>query len=259
MPRGLRCGHTFTSNCLVKLITSDGVRCPVCRIEHPLPFPSVTQIPVNSAVLEIIHQHEVESKKSYQCQVCNRKIAQVYCIDCLRGSKYFFCQMCDQREHNRPFKPVQGHQRFKILTKKCICSRHSDKQAILYSEKLSEFACEECKRSADWLTRSAMFVPIPDALKKLRFHSQNLSIFTLKAIYQLEESKQLVSERLRTHNPSETKKDVVSKFGNILDLVDERKMELIGCVEKEVRVSLWYHIINILHTIEVCSYFTSLC
>lgn len=219
-------------------MTNDGVRCPICRIEHPLPSPDVTQIPVNSAVLEIISQHEVESEKSYQCQVCNHKIAQIYCIDCVRGSKYFFCQMCDQREHNRPFKPVQDHRRHKLLTKKCVCSRHSDKQAILYSEKLSEFACEECKSTADWLTRSAMFAPIPDSLSKLQFHSQNLSIFSLKAIYQLEESKQLVNDRLKAHNPSKTKKDVRSKFGNMLNLVDTRRSELIDRVEKEVRVLL---------------------
>ena len=235
MPRALRCGHTFTSNCLVKLITGDRVRCPICRIEHVLPLPGVAQIPINSAVLEIIQQYDAESEKSYQCQVCNLKIAQVYCIDCLRGSKYFFCQTCDQCEHNRPFKPVQAHRRFKISTKKFICSRHSNKQAILYSEKLSQFACEECKRSNDWLTRSAMFVPIPDALNKLRLHSQNLSIFSLKAIHQLEESKQLVSDSLRVHNPSETKKEVISKFENILDLVNKRKLELQDSIEKEVR------------------------
>ena len=211
------------------------MRCPICRIEHLLPLPGVAQIPVNSAVLEIIQQYDAEGEKSYQCQVCNLKIAQVYCIDCLRGSKFFFCQTCDQCEHNRPFQPVQDHRRFKISTKKCICSRHSDKQAILYSEKLSQFACEECTRSNDWLARSAMFVPIPDALNKLRFHSQNLSIFSLKAIRQLEESKQLVSDTLRVHNRSETKKEVISKFENILDLIDKRKMELQDSVEKEVR------------------------
>ena len=239
MPRALHCGHTFTSNCLVKLITGDRVRCPICRIEHLLPLPSVVQIPVNSAILEIIQQYDDESDKSYQCQVCNLKIAQVYCIDCLHGSKYYFCQTCDQCEHDRPFKPVQAHRRFKLSTKKCICSRHSDKQAILYSENLSQFACEECTRSNDWLERSAMFVPIPDALNKLRFHSQNLSIFSLKAIYQLKESKQFVSEKFRVYNPSETKKEVISKFENILDLVNKRKMELQDIIEKEVRECIY--------------------
>ena len=231
MPRALRCGHTFTSNCLVKLVINDRVRCPICRSEHLLPFPGA-QIPVNSAILEVVKQYNVESGKLYQCQVCNLKIAQVYCIDCVHGSKYFFCRACDQREHNRPFKPVHGHQRFKISTKKWICSRHGDKPPILYSEKLSQFACEECMRSSDWLARSAMFVPIPDALNKLRSRSQNLSIFTLKAIHQLEESKQLISETLRVLHP---KSEVISKFENMLDLVNKRRVELLDSVEKEVR------------------------
>ena len=105
IPRVLRCGHTFTSNCLVKLMTHDGVKCPECRKKHPLLSPglSISEIPVNSAVLEIINQPEDESENSSRCQVCDENNAQVYCIDCLSGSKYFFCSMCDQHEHNRPF------------------------------------------------------------------------------------------------------------------------------------------------------------
>ena len=90
-----------------------------------------------------------------------------------------------------------------------------------------------------------MFVPIPDALNKLRFQSQNLSILLLKAKYQLEEPEKLISEQLKHIDTPviKAKKDILSKFENILYLVEEKKFELRHRVENEVR-TLFYCIVE---------------
>lgn len=219
----------------------------MCSVDHPLPTPDVTQIPVNYAVLEILRdisdasrdRLEEEDESTPRCQVCNIKKAQVTCIDCQPGVEFQFCHPCDQNEHNRPFKPVQGHRRYpidKIPNQKYICSRHRDKNAVLFSINLLEFACEECKRAPDWLTRSKMFAPIPEALTKLRTQSQKLNIYSLNVISQLKDAKHKMKAIIDNLDPSATKakQDIQSKFGAIVDLIQSRQQELLDYVEHEV-------------------------
>ena len=244
-PRSLRCGHTFSSGCLLKILTSRGVKCPICSIEHPLSSPDVSQIPVNYAVLEILRnivgtsKDQPSDENTPRCGVCNQKNAQVVCIDCQPGVKFLFCHPCDQQEHNRDFKPVQGHRRYpidRVPAPVFTCSRHRDKQATLYSENLQEFACEECKRAPDWLTRSTMFVPIPDALNRLRSHTQKLNIYSLNVMSQLKDAKHKMKRIIDGLDPSASKAklEIQTKFGGIVDLIQSRQQQLLDYVENEV-------------------------
>lgn len=228
-----------------------GVRCPICSLDHPLPMPDVTQIPVNYAVLEIIRnisaardRPDDEDENTPCCQVCSKKNAQVACIDCQPGVKFLFCHPCDQQEHNRPFKPVQGHRRYpvdRVPNAMYVCSRHRDTEATLFSESLFEFACEKCKLATDWPLRSKLFDLIPVALKRLRSRSQKLNIYSLNVISQLKDAKhkmKVIIERLDP-SASEAKQDIQTKFGAIMDLIQTRQRELLDYVENEVR-DLWY-------------------
>ena len=214
-------------------------------MEHPLPLPDVSQIPVNYAVLEILRnitettRDQPEDENTPRCGVCNLRTAQVVCIDCQPGMKFQFCHQCDQSEHNRPFKPVQGHRRYpidRVPAPVFICSHHRDKQATLYSENIHEFACEECKRAPNWLTRSTMFVPIPDALKRLRSHSQKLNIYSLNVMSQLKEAKHKMKHIIDGLDPSSSKAkmEIQTKFGAIVDLIQSRQQQLLDYVENEV-------------------------
>ena len=244
-PRSLQCGHTFCSECLRILLTSRGVKCPICSIEHPLSSPDVSQIPVNYAVLETLRNitgvssGQPADENTPRCGVCDKKNAQVVCIDSQPGVKFLFCHLCDQSEHNRPFKPVQGHRRYpidRVPAPVFTCSRHRDKQANLYSENLKEFACEECKRAPDWLTRSVMFVPISDVLSRLRSHSQKLNIYSLNVMSQLKEAKHKMKHIIDGLEPSASKAklEIQTKFGGIVDLIQSRQQQLLDYVEKEV-------------------------
>ena len=219
----------------------------MCSVDHPLPTPDVTQIPVNYAVLEILRnitdssrdRPEDEDESIARCQVCSIKNAQVACIDCQPGAEFLFCHACDQREHNRPFKPVQGHRRYpvdKVPNQKYVCSRHRDKIAMLFSINLFEFACEECTRGPDWQTRSKMFGPIPDALSRLRSQSQKLNIYSLNVISQLKDAKHRMKAIIDSLDPSasQAKQDIQTKFGAIMDLIQTRQQELLDYVEHEV-------------------------
>ena len=227
---------------------SKGVKCPMCGVDHLLPTPDVTQIPVNYAVLEIIRnisdtsrdqQDTTVDENTPQCQVCGAKNAQVACIDCQPGVKFLFCHTCDQQEHNRPFKPVQAHRRYpvdRVPMAAYICSRHRDKQAILFSESLFEFACEDCKRDPDWLKRSTMFDPIADVLNTLRSHTQKLNVYSLNVISQLKDAKHKMKVITGNLEPSATraKQVIQTRFGAIMDLIQTRQQELLDCVENEV-------------------------
>ena len=226
---------------------SKGVKCPICGVNHPLPTPDVTQIPVNYAVLEIIRNICDTSRDRLdpvddttpRCQVCSTKNAQVACIDCQPGVKFLFCHTCDQQEHNRPFKPVQGHRRYpvdRVPMAVYVCSRHRNNQAILFSENLFEFACEDCKKDPDWLTRSTMFDAIPDVLHRLRSHSQKLNVYSLNVISQLKDAKHKMKVIIENLDPSasKAKQDIQVKFGAIMDLIQTRQQELLDYVENEV-------------------------
>ena len=209
------------------------MKCPICSIEHLLSSPDVSQIPVNYAVLELLRNVTETSREppvdenTPRCGVCNQKNSQVVCIDCQPGVKFLFCHPCDQREHNRPFKPVQGHRRYpidRVPAPVFTCSCHHDKQATLYSENFREFACEECKRAPDWLTRSTMFVPIPDVLNRLRSQSQELNLRCLNVMSQLKDAKHKVKHIINRLDPSadKAKLEIQTKFGAIIDLIQSQ-------------------------------------
>ena len=262
IPRNLRCGHTFCSSCLGLMIRR-GIGCPGCCLSisvndgQSLPFTDVSQIPVNQAILEVLAgiidlDHTTSESSSDEsaarsststtpsyCGVCNQRNAQVVCVDCQPGVNVMFCHPCDQCEHNRPFKPVQGHRRYpidRVPAPVFTCSRHRDKQTTLYSENLQEFACEECKRAPDWLTRSTMFVPIPDALNKFCSHSQKLNIYSLKVMSQLKHTECKMKRIIDglDSSASKAKLEIQTNFGAIVDLIQTRQQQLLGYVENEV-------------------------
>lgn len=247
-PRSLRCGHTFCTKCLMKIMTTKGMKCPVCSKWHNLQRPDVMQLPPNYAVMEIVkHQVEpVENQATAQpkCEACKEVSATVVCLDCFPGSQFLFCDGCDSKEHNRPFAPVRRHRRFPIDNPPpahIICTRHRGNRAIMFSVNLNQFACEECKQSPDWISRADQFEPVQEVVRRWRTQAQKLNQYSRDVVDKLTGSKRSLSRIIHELNPSAStaKSQIQKTFGELMDIIQERQQNLLKYVEEEVSYVNW--------------------
>lgn len=85
-----------------------------------------------------------------------------------------------------------------------------------------------------------MFVPISDALNRLRSHSQKLNIYSLNVMSQLKDAKHKMKQIIEGLEPSASKAKLAiqTKFGGIVDLIQSRQQQLLDYVENEVGMVL---------------------
>ena len=239
-PRILRCGHTFCTRCLTRLMTPKGAKCPVCNNVHPLDQPNVMQLPPNYAVMQILKTSddsaspEVQTLPKPDCEYCKKNPAEKVCIDCSPGAQVKFCVQCDSEWHNRPFPPVQRHRRYPINqlpTLTPTCSTHRSNEATLYSFQLNEFACSEC--SASSVLKHQQFEPIQQAVLKLRSRAQRLNQYSQEVIGRLSQSEVKIGQIVFELAPSVTtaKNEIQATFSNIIDAIQERQQALVKRVD----------------------------
>ena len=246
-PRSLRCGHTFCTKCLMKIMTPRGVKCPMCSTMHPLSSPDVLLLPINHAVQEIVKNISTNDQKSITeqpelppCGVCHNSPASIVCIDCQPGHQFKFCNQCDLDEHTRPFIPVQRHRRFPIdkapLLNFTPCSRHSHVPASLYSESLNEFACSECQKDEDWFTRGLHFEGVMEVAKRMRVKIQKLTKYISAVFKEITESKQNLETIMNDLEPASmtVKVNITKTFSKLIEVLQERQKTLLANVEVEV-------------------------
>ena len=245
--RSLRCGHTFCTKCLMKIITSRGVRCPMCNHPHNLSSPDVMLLPINYAVQEVLKTISTNKGMVEQqqpdlppCGVC-RNPATTICVDCEPGSHFNFCAKCDNEEHGRPFGPVQRHRRFPVDKAPSPnlysgCPRHPAVSVSLFSESLNEFACSMCVSEEDWMTRGSQFELIVEATKRLQGKVHKLNKYTTDIIRRMNESKYTLETILRNLEPTtmEVKADITTQFSKLIEGLQKRQRSLLANVEVEV-------------------------
>lgn len=233
----------------MKIMTSKGIKCPMCSQVHPLSNPDVALVPINYAVQEILKSISGDGKlmNSEQpdrppCGVC-RKPASVICIDCEPGNHFHFCEKCDEEEHGRPFGPVQRHRRFPgdkapVLGSLTGCVRHPNATVSFYSETLNEFACNLCVAEEDWSLRVVHFTSVSQATKKLQGRVQKLSKHTLDILSRLTGSRQMLEDILTNLEPASlnVKAEINSRFSNLIEALQERQKILLANVDVEVSV-----------------------
>ena len=246
-PRVLRCGHTFCTRCLTKLMTPKGVKCPMCTSVHPLDQPNVLHLPPHYAVMQILKisddcaDPEVRSLPEPDCEYCKQMPAEKVCIDCNPGSQVKFCVQCDSEWHNRPFAPVQRHRRYPINqlpTLTPTCSSHRSNEATLYSLRLNQFACNECTASPDWDLKQQEFEPIEQAVRRLRTRAQRLNQYSQEVVGRLSQSEIKISQIVFELAPSvtTTKNEIQATFSNIIDAIQKRQQTLVKRVDAVVSI-----------------------
>lgn len=250
-PRSLRCGHTFCTTCLLKIITPRGVPCPVCSRLHPLDNPDVMLLPVNHAVQEIMKNlasqdqqdsivKEEQQRELPSCGVCGTRSATVVCIDCDPGNQFKFCEACDRDEHMRPFGPAQRHKRFPVdkvpPNALMYCKRHPRVTATLYSETTNEFACNMCQMEEDWQGRAPLFQLISECTKKMRGKVQKMTKYTNDVVKKLSESKLNLETIMNNLEPGSmtVKANITRTFSKCIEVLQERQRILLANVDVEV-------------------------
>ena len=247
-PRVLRCGHTFCTKCLTKLMimTAKGAKCPMCNNLHPLDQPNVLQLPPNYAVMQILTSdgradQEVQNVSEPDCEYCSLRAAERVCIDCSPGNQVKFCGPCDSEWHNRPFPPVQRHRRYPINQLPTVtptCSVHSSNQATCYSLVLNRFACAECTVSSDWSLKQQQnqFEPIEQAVPRIRTRAQRLNQYSQDVVERLSQSEIKIYQIVAELAPSvtTTKNDIQTTFSGIIDAIQERQQSLMRHVDNVV-------------------------
>lgn len=243
-PRSLRCGHTFCTKCMMKIMTPRGVRCPMCNLPHHLSSPDVMLLPINYAVQQILKTISTEVDQEQPdlppCDVC-RNPATIICVDCEPGNHYNFCVKCDHEEHGRPFAPVQRHRRFPIdkapsPSSYARCPRHPTVTVLFFSESSNEFACNLCTSEQDWATRSPQFEVIGEVSKRLRGKVQKMNKYTTDTINRLTLSRQTLENILSHLEPSsmDVKADITAQFSKLIEALQERQRILLDNMDVEV-------------------------
>ena len=232
------------------IMTSRGVKCPICGLLHSLPSPDVILLPINYAVQDITktiakkEQSDIDEQLDLPpCYVCQSYPATKICIDCDPGNHFKFCEKCDNDEHNRPFGPAQRHRRFPIdagapiPSNNCICSRHPH-IATFYSESLDEFACSVCASEDDWQVRSPHFKLVVEVTKNMRAKAQKLTKHTNDMVKKMTMSKHQLKTIISDLEPAsmEVKRNIAKTFSQMIDALQERQKILLADVDYEVSV-----------------------
>lgn len=231
-----------------------GIECPVCSVYHQIDLPDVTQFPPNYAIFEILTQQNLlrsdlnTGLPTDMCEACTTSPVTMVCIDCQPGSQIKFCKLCEEKEHNREFEPVRRHRRYPKgqvpkHTMAIFCSRHRNNKAALFSESLNEFACNEaCTNEPEWYIRSTQFEPISDAVKRLRAQAQGLIKKSRKVVSRLAEMKTMISQEINALGPTaiNVKANILTIFTELLDIIQQRRENLVTLVEEEVIISYYY-------------------
>ena len=248
MPRVLRCGHTFCTKCLTKLMimTPKGAKCPICNKLHPLHQLNVLLLPPNYAVMQLLISDgradpDVQNIPEPDCEYCLMRAAEKVCIDCSPGNQVKFCGPCDSEWHNHPFPPVQRHRRYPINQLPALtptCSEHSSNDATYYSVELNQFACAECTVSPDWNSKQQQnhFEPIEQAAQRLRTRAQRLNQYSQDVVERLSQSERKINQIVAELAPSvtTTKNDIQTTFSDIIDAIQERQQSLMRHVDSVV-------------------------
>jgi hypothetical protein len=202
-------------------------------------------LPINYAVLDIVNvstKDGIEQPSVPQrplCGVCGTNTASVYCVHCLPGSLFNFCEKCDRDEHMRNFGPARRHNRFPIddapPNDSTFCSRHPV-AATMYSDVLAEFACHVCQQEEDWQSRSGHFEPVDGATKKLMERVKQLNKYCSDMLWKLGMSKQNLETIENDLEPSAmtVKTQVTETFSRCVEVLQERQRTLLANVDVEV-------------------------
>ena len=151
VPLLLLCGHSYCSSCIEKACESylypAAVKCGICKIITPLDQQTPDSLPQNESILDLIGSKEyisISSDKNHEmCAECERKVARMYCSDCLAS----YCESCSKRAHEGS-RVRSKHKPVSINLKprpQPTCKKHPGQSCVLYCETEKQPMCVLCK------------------------------------------------------------------------------------------------------------------
>ena len=245
-PRLLQCFHVFCKDCLERLVVQDhrglSLSCPNCRRSTLLPPDGVSGL---QSAFHTNHLFEIQEAleklkepKQTQCEKCETHIATGFCRDCGQ----FICAKCTEIHHI--WKELSSHEVVTIdqlrgdvarlvppKKKAMFCSKHPTKELELYCETCEELICQHCIVRVH---RDHQYDLVCDAFPKhkdeivssLQPVEQQLETVN-KALEQLDMQSQCIKDQQET-----VAENIHKTIKRLQDLLEERKMELIGQLDQ---------------------------
>ncbi|XP_063408341.1 E3 ubiquitin-protein ligase Midline-1-like [Mytilus trossulus] len=254
VPKYLPCLHTFCETCIDTYIvsstkkdnTSEGFKCPVCRMfvpfkgTHEDPQAWASKLPRNHFVTSMLDKRAIQRSEKIcnSCHVKNKtKEAVSWCTTCEEG----FCGQCE--EYHKSFKITSKHTVINVqniqsdqsgfqITGALSCEDHADKIVEVFCVDHSKPCCTLCATLTH--RKCENVISIQNAAIDIKQSSQ-----TTELVRKLKENGKGINEIVQ--NQTQTFESIQTEYENILQDISklkERAIENLNKIENQIKFEL---------------------
>ncbi|CAG2254972.1 TRIM56 [Mytilus edulis] len=254
VPKYLPCLHTFCETCIDTYIvsskekdnTSEGFKCPVCRIfisckgTQEKPENWASKLPMNHFVTSMLDKRAIQrsEKMCNSCHVKNKtKEAVSWCTTCQEA----FCGQCE--EYHKSFKitskhtvinvkKIQSDQSSYQLTGALSCEDHADKIVEVFCVDHSKPCCTLCATLTH--RKCENVISIQNAAIDIKQSNQ-----TNELVRKLKEKCKGINEIVQ--NQKQNLDSIQTQYENILQEISklkERAIEHLNKIEEQIQIEM---------------------
>ena len=150
-PRLLRCGHSFCSSCLERLLHGNTIVCPTCRNPGAVPT-GVQGLLKNFALLNIVKKAPKTGNGNAgsqdQCESCDKKHPAIfYCLDCkekmCKTAVQFHTRNKASSDHRIvSLEEVKANPQLAAVS--LHCPEHKDQEFRFFDQDCGHVICRDC-------------------------------------------------------------------------------------------------------------------
>ncbi|KAJ3444877.1 hypothetical protein M0812_10738 [Anaeramoeba flamelloides] len=169
----------------------------------------------------------------FLCDQCDNRSTH-FCVNCS-------CGFCDKHNTEHHKVAMENHKRVAITPKTdftlLLCSRHSYELNSYFCKSCSELICSKCKTTTHREHEVILIEEMRnDLTEKVKMHHQSYTVNKEKSDKFFHEWEQLRSDL--EQEQKEYIYDVESKLEKLVQIINKKKVELIGQIQKEQKIKL---------------------
>jgi hypothetical protein len=263
LPRLLRCGHSFCTACLARLLLEsprDGgaLRCPRCRAATQLTSGmkpdggyDLSELPRNFALLDLIASVSLASSLSSSTSIDETRASssarpattdRPSCANCISGEataslyceqcRCFLCVACDGAVHaprvlNSHLRVAAGTVRA-VIDVRPACEHHASRRVEVWCEKDQVAVCTMCAVAVGGPHKGHDVIMLDEAEERARANQQSKLAAVEAALNELDEVSQHESAKAASEraSASEAREAIALHFDQLAEVLMERKRKL---------------------------------